>query len=722
MLKKFMDDTYGKEMSALSNEELMTYPQKFEEFSKAKLLDKPELLLNQAYAYKEVCQRLWGQSLSYKELLSVIYCFFRGKSVDTLQNTDSLYMQLGFFLYLQLFHRRRVHLLLQTDTDLRELVYHVGELLAWFGYTVEKSEVEDRPAFYAYSDSSKEDVYLELPYKLSDYQSQKESKLQIAPYTFPSSQKKEVTRSKQTNTRQSKETENMDYSDLKVYYYQEKKGFFQKGTPLTLTLGKLLGQGGYGQVYETEFPDLVAKLSLTKEALTPDYITHLKKLIDLGQEFQKIGLENFTFPKQLICDEAGHIIGFTMKKCTADNLLSYTTRATECLSRKDMVAFALKIAVYTRFLHNNGFLIGDISFKNLLFDYEKKEFYFIDVDSFILESKPDTAFTPPFFVPEALEKVGESQYKVKKDFIKSRKTEFYGLTVLLYYILMRAEPYGSGELEDIYENKVHLKNWTPQQIKNPNHRKWWILPDYIRELFVATLSNGGRYYQLNNRPSLDVWVEALKRYEAELPDLIKKDSQYGELTPQYVPELSQVPAPEDKTLQTVTDYPYGDGVYSGTVKDGKPHGRGKCTLPYGSVYEGEFVNGKIQGIGKMSGKGYDYEGNFLNGRYSGHGKLSHSTGHIYEGDFVDGLAEGVCKRIWPDGSVYEGEWKAHKRHGKGIYVKSDRQHYAQTYSNDKLLDSRLLGSADFSKLCPCGSGKMYKNCHIRKGKTIYRYR
>ena len=64
-------------------------------------------------------------------------------------------------------------------------------------------------------------------------------------------------------------------------------------------------------------------------------------------------------------------------------------------------------------------------------------------------------------------------------------------------------------------------------------------------------------------------------------------------------------------------------VYVGEVKNGKPHGKGKRS--WGdkiTKYEGQFLNGKEDGYGKLTinnGEVDFYEGNFKKGRFHGKG-------------------------------------------------------------------------------------------------------
>lgn len=58
-----------------------------------------------------------------------------------------------------------------------------------------------------------------------------------------------------------------------------------------------------------------------------------------------------------------------------------------------------------------------------------------------------------------------------------------------------------------------------------------------------------------------------------------------------------------------------NAIYEGECVNDKPHGFGKATLPTGEVYEGEFINGQLEGPGSISFKGVTIEiKNFKNNK------------------------------------------------------------------------------------------------------------
>lgn len=63
-----------------------------------------------------------------------------------------------------------------------------------------------------------------------------------------------------------------------------------------------------------------------------------------------------------------------------------------------------------------------------------------------------------------------------------------------------------------------------------------------------------------------------------------------------------------------------------------------------------------------------YEGNYKDGLKDGYGKMVYPNGDIYEGNWVENKMEGEGTYTYlKTGDIYSGAWKADKRHGQGTY-------------------------------------------------------
>jgi len=135
---------------------------------------------------------------------------------------------------------------------------------------------------------------------------------------------------------------------------------------------------------------------------------------------------------------------------------------------------------------------------------------------------------------------------------------------------------------------------------------------------------------------------------------------------------------------------YNDGsIYEGDYKNGKREGKGVLTLKTGEVYKSEWIDdimkpiveiidpnsgktykGEVQGLQKH-GKGVfscdDFlsDGNWMNGKKCGTGILRYKDGSIFEGEWFEDQVLGFATLTRINGDVYKGEWTDLYR-GSGI--------------------------------------------------------
>ena len=96
------------------------------------------------------------------------------------------------------------------------------------------------------------------------------------------------------------------------------------------------------------------------------------------------------------------------------------------------------------------------------------------------------------------------------------------------------------------------------------------------------------------------------------------------------------------------------------------------------------------------------------------GEKTWPGGTIYKGELLDNMCHGKGVMTWPDGIVFDGEWRDNEYNGTGILTLQNGEQYLRTFTQGNLISERKLEITDRNNLCFCGSGMMYKNCHLKK--------
>lgn len=123
----------------------------------------------------------------------------------------------------------------------------------------------------------------------------------------------------------------------------------------------------------------------------------------------------------------------------------------------------------------------------------------------------------------------------------------------------------------------------------------------------------------------------------------------------------------------------GTSAYACRVLDPELQGR----------YEGGCsADGLAEGRGVAVGVA-TYEGEFRAGRKHGKGIKSWSDGERYEGDFVDDAKQGVGTYVWGRetpwaGERYIGQYRADMRHGHGVYEWTNGDRYEGPWADDRM--------------------------------------
>ena len=162
--------------------------------------------------------------------------------------------------------------------------------------------------------------------------------------------------------------------------------------------------------------------------------------------------------------------------------------------------------------------------------------------------------------------------------------------------------------------------------------------------------------------------------------------------------------------------------YEGSFARGRQNGRGKLTQIDGDTYDGEWKDGRTNGQGtRYHNNGDKYIGNHLNNLRNGKGYYLFANGDSYEGNWVNGIASGRGILRFKNGEVYDGEFKNNNMFGKGTFTKKNGEVLVGEFINglingkgkyENALGEKYIG--EFLSGKKHGFGKLYN----KEGKLI----
>lgn len=202
----------------------------------------------------------------------------------------------------------------------------------------------------------------------------------------------------------------------------------------SFTLGRLLGEGGEGHVYEVSgHADVVAKI-FDAEHRTVHRQAKLTLLMARG-----LDREGIAFPSSVITNMAGDFVGYAMPRAEGKEFQSTLMRPKRFIetypnwSKADLVDVCISFLEKVAYLHSLNILLGDINPKNLMVE-AKKAVWIIDADSWQLEGYPCPVGTAMFTAPT-----------VKGDYAENLRTmeeELFAVATMLFMVLITGQfPY-----------------------------------------------------------------------------------------------------------------------------------------------------------------------------------------------------------------------------------------------------------------------------------------
>ena len=105
--------------------------------------------------------------------------------------------------------------------------------------------------------------------------------------------------------------------------------------------------------------------------------------------------------------------------------------------------------------------------------------------------------------------------------------------------------------------------------------------------------------------------------------------------------------------------------YQGFFEEGVFSGSGQLTEADGSVFQGQFINGQLNGEGLFRNEIVRFSGEFKDGLFNGQGTYRDNKSE-YIGEFLNGQFEGTGQYLHRDGVSYQGNFEQGQFSGKGV--------------------------------------------------------
>ena len=120
----------------------------------------------------------------------------------------------------------------------------------------------------------------------------------------------------------------------------------------------------------------------------------------------------------------------------------------------------------------------------------------------------------------------------------------------------------------------------------------------------------------------------------------------------------------------------------------------------GIIYEGNFKNDNL--IGKIiyiNPKEYFYEGDMLNNKRNGMGKILYINGDEYIGEWKNNKKEGNGTMLFNNNDIYIGKWNNDKIEGEGLYQFNDGNIINGNFNNEEwLIQIEMMKNSNFDNI------------------------
>lgn len=299
-----------------------------------------------------------------------------------------------------------------------------------------------------------------------------------------------------------------------------------------ITLGDKIASGGEGVIYRTN-TNYVAKI-YKRENITRLKHEKIRKMLEF-----KLQCNGICFPVAIIYNLQKQFVGYLMPLAQGKELQRSIfikpifLKTFPNWKRRDTVELCITILEKIKYLHDRNILMGDINPANVLV-VSPKEVYFVDTDSYQIETLPCPVGTINYTAPEI-------QGKRYSDFLRTQGNENFAVATLLFMILLPGKaPYAQQGGVDPVANIKGMNFSYPlgdqgskQTPDGPWRFIWSHLTYDVKKAFYNTFRNGGENSTEHTRLSVDDWLKLFRYYLRLLDDgkLREQDPMSEELFP-----------------------------------------------------------------------------------------------------------------------------------------------------------------------------------------------
>lgn len=292
-----------------------------------------------------------------------------------------------------------------------------------------------------------------------------------------------------------------------------------------IRLGKLVGSGGEGDVYELISSPGTTVAKIYKKPLEEHKQEKLRLMArGCNDELEAIS----AWPSDVLSSRpGGPVVGFIMPRISDAEPIHKVygpTHRKETFPHADwrfLIRSAKNLAAAFCVIHKYGYVIGDVNEGNILVN-DTACVRLIDCDSFQVRSKDQLYYCEvgvAHFTPPELQK--SEHYRLER----TANQDNFGLAVLIFQLLfLGRHPYAGvysgredmpieraiAEFRFPYGRNARQRMMAPP----PNSVGLDIVPDSIASLFERAFSESGM--QSDGRPSAEEWWDALDPFESRL--------------------------------------------------------------------------------------------------------------------------------------------------------------------------------------------------------------